>query len=75
MAYQLSCETVPAPAYVAGHFVDGLLSCDSGWIISEVNQAGFFPPLSESEAYVIATAVALLFATVFGIRQLRRVIR
>ena len=36
---------------------------------------GFFPALTESEAYMIATAVALLFATVFGIRQLRRVIR
>lgn len=75
MAYQLSCETVPTQAYVAGRFADGLLACDSGWIVSQVNQAGFFPPLSESEAYLIATAVALLFATVFGIRQLRRVIR
>lgn len=50
---------------------DGVVRC----LGAAVESVGLFPALTESEAIMIATAVASLFATVFGIRLIGRVIR
>ena len=54
-------------------------SIDPSGVISCLGQAAqsapLLPPITESEAYMLITAIAGVFVSVFAVRVLRRVIR